>query len=99
MWHISQWLDSFDRATFLEDIKPGHKYGDIDCLYHQNISIDHIGKFNKEVIDALPRSLKWIAHRGAGYDKVDVDACKRRGKYVETSIKGSQKKTSADHDS
>lgn len=36
--------------------------------------------FDKELIDSLPSSVKWIAHNGAGYDPVDVRACIAKGK-------------------
>lgn len=36
------------------------------------------GKFDKELIDKFPPSLKFICHNGAGYDQIDVDACTRR---------------------
>jgi glyoxylate reductase len=37
------------------------------------------GPLNKEFFDALPDSCKWIAHKGAGYDNVDVQAAKAKG--------------------
>jgi glyoxylate reductase len=33
------------------------------------------GKIDGELLDALPRSLRFICHNGAGYDQVDVHAC------------------------
>lgn len=36
------------------------------------------GKFDEEFIGRLPPSLKFICHNGAGYDQIDVDACKAR---------------------
>lgn len=38
--------------------------------------------FDKELIKALPESVKWIAHNGAGYDQIDIDACKAKGKLL-----------------
>ncbi|KAG5342596.1 hypothetical protein C0989_012101 [Termitomyces sp. Mn162] len=38
--------------------------------------------FDKEIIDGLSASVKWIAHNGAGYDSVDVYACIERGIYL-----------------
>ena len=37
------------------------------------------GRFDPELIDALPKSLRYIAHNGAGYDQIDVDACTLKG--------------------
>lgn len=35
------------------------------------------GKFDKEFIDKLPPTLRFICHNGAGYDQIDVDACSK----------------------
>jgi lactate dehydrogenase-like 2-hydroxyacid dehydrogenase len=37
------------------------------------------GKFDAELIQQLPESVKFICHNGAGYDQIDVDACSARG--------------------
>ena len=37
------------------------------------------GRFDKELIDVLPKSVKFVSHNGAGYDQIDVDACTARG--------------------
>lgn len=37
------------------------------------------GKIDGELLDALPRSLGFICHNGAGYDQVDVNACTAHG--------------------
>lgn len=37
------------------------------------------GKFDQELIEALPASVRFLAHNGAGYDNIDVAACTRRG--------------------
>lgn len=36
------------------------------------------GNFDEEFIARLPPSLKFICHNGAGYDQIDVEACKAR---------------------
>ncbi|KXN85302.1 Putative 2-hydroxyacid dehydrogenase UNK4.10 [Leucoagaricus sp. SymC.cos] len=76
------WMDSPDRASFLTDCKPGGKYDGIVGIYRENESAKNIGIYDKQIIDGLPQSLKWIAHNGAGYDPVDVRACKARGIFV-----------------
>lgn len=43
------------------------------------LSLQITGRFDKELVDALPESLKFISHNGAGYDQIDVNACKSRG--------------------
>jgi len=35
--------------------------------------------YDKELVDALPDTVKYISHNGAGYDQIDVHACKARG--------------------
>lgn len=37
------------------------------------------GRFDPELIEALPKSLRYISHNGAGYDQIDVDACTVKG--------------------
>ena len=45
----------------------------------ENDSAKVLGVFDKELIEGLPASIKWIAHNGAGYDPVDVHACIAKG--------------------
>lgn len=37
------------------------------------------GRFDQELIDVLPSSLRFVAHNGAGYDSIDAFACANRG--------------------
>lgn len=76
------YVDSPDRASFLEGFKPGGKYADAVGIYRENDSAQKIGVFDKELIQGLPDSIKWIAHNGAGYDPVDVHACIAKGIYL-----------------
>ena len=73
-------MDSKSRGEFLEGFKPGGKYAGAVGIYRHNDSSKHIGVFDAELIKALPDSLGWIAHNGAGYDQIDVAACRERGK-------------------
>ncbi|KAI0258864.1 hypothetical protein BC834DRAFT_926410 [Gloeopeniophorella convolvens] len=72
-------MDSPDRADLLANLEPGGKYASTVAIYRDNSSADHIGVFNCALIEALPASVRWIAHNGAGYDQIDVNACKDRG--------------------
>ena len=74
-------MDSHNRTHFLQNLKAGGKYEGIVGIYRHNISADRIGVFDAEIIAALAPSVKWIAHNGAGYDQIDVAACKARGTY------------------
>ena len=77
-------MDSPTKAHFLENLQS--KYANIVGIYRHNTSADRIGIFDKDLVNALPESVKWIAHNGAGYDQIDIAACKARGKYRFTHI-------------
>jgi len=73
-------MDSSNRADFLANLKSGGKYAGITGVYRHNISADYIGLFDEQIISALAiTGVKWIAHNGAGYDQIDVQACKTKG--------------------
>ncbi|KAF9268695.1 hypothetical protein L218DRAFT_892100 [Marasmius fiardii PR-910] len=74
--------DSTDRDSFLKEFESGGKYEGTVGFYRTNSSSQKIGIFDKELVNAFPSSLKWIAHNGAGYDQIDVLACKARGIFV-----------------
>jgi len=76
------YLDSQNRADFLAAFRSGGKYADVVGIYRENGSANKIGVYDKEIIDALSPSVKWIAHNGAGYDPVDVHACIAKGIYL-----------------
>ncbi|KAL1746153.1 D-isomer specific 2-hydroxyacid dehydrogenase [Schizophyllum fasciatum] len=67
-------LDSPDRADFLKGFEPGGKYDGVVAMYRSNGSASKIGVFDKELVNGL-RGVQWIAHNGAGYDQIDVQAC------------------------
>lgn len=72
-------MDSKSRAEFLKGLQTDGKYHGAIGVYRHNVSADRIGVFDAEIIDALAPSVKWIAHNGAGYDQIDVSACKSKG--------------------
>ncbi|TBU23809.1 D-isomer specific 2-hydroxyacid dehydrogenase [Dichomitus squalens] len=72
-------MDSPNREEFFAGLQPGGKYDGIVGIYRHNISADYIGIFDEQLVAKLPQSVKWIAHNGAGYDQIDVHACKERG--------------------
>jgi len=76
------YVDSSDRKSFLAEFGPGGKYENTVGIYRENESAKNIGIFDKELINGLPSSVRWIAHNGAGYDPVDVHACKAKGIYL-----------------
>ena len=78
-------MDSPTRADFYDGFKAGGKYEGTIGIYRHNTSSERIGIFDKELVDTLPSSVGWIAHNGAGYDQIDVAACKAKGsQYIET---------------
>ncbi|KAH8115254.1 2-hydroxyacid dehydrogenase [Phellopilus nigrolimitatus] len=72
-------MDSPNRTDFVNGLKPGGKYADIVGIYRHNSSADSIGIFDAELVGHLPPSVGWIAHNGAGYDQIDISACKAKG--------------------
>ncbi|KAF8222879.1 2-hydroxyacid dehydrogenase [Tricholoma matsutake] len=76
------YMDSRNRQEFLEGFCPGGKYSNVVGIYRENASAGKIGIFDKELINGLSSSVKWIAHNGAGYDPVDVQACISKGIYL-----------------
>ncbi|KAI8627270.1 D-isomer specific 2-hydroxyacid dehydrogenase [Xylariaceae sp. FL1651] len=65
------------REEFLTNCRNGIYDAVVGC-YRSNGSTKVTGRFDAELVDALPKAWKFIAHEGAGYDSVDVDACTRR---------------------
>ncbi|KDQ20001.1 hypothetical protein BOTBODRAFT_125531 [Botryobasidium botryosum FD-172 SS1] len=72
-------MDSPSREHFFQNVAEGGKYANIVAIYRHNTSADRIGIFDAELVKVLPGTLKWIAHNGAGYDQIDIAACKARG--------------------
>lgn len=72
------------REEFLSKCKNGD-FKDVFALYRSNDSNKITGNFNEELLDALPKSLKFICHNGAGYDNIDIPACTKRGILVSST--------------
>ena len=62
-----------NREQFLSNIKAG-EYDNVKGLYRSNNSTSETGPFDSDLLKVLPKSLKYIAHNGAGYDNIDVEA-------------------------
>lgn len=67
-----------NREDFLSKCKSG-EFDGVYALYRSNDSNPITGDFNAELLDALPKSLKYVCHNGAGYNNIDVAACTKRG--------------------
>ena len=69
---------STDRAAFLSEARSG-AFDGCAVAYRTFDSFDTTGRFDAELLSALPESLRFVCHNGAGYDQVDVAACAARG--------------------
>ncbi|KAL5120840.1 hypothetical protein ACEQ8H_001321 [Pleosporales sp. CAS-2024a] len=67
-----------NREDFISKCKSG-EFENVYALYRSNESNPITGDFNEELVEVLPKSLKFICHNGAGYNNIDVAACTKRG--------------------
>lgn len=66
------------REQFLANCKNG-EYDDVVVIYRSNTSTKYTGRFDKELVSVLPKSVKYIVHNGAGYDNIDVPVVTEAG--------------------
>ncbi|KAF5008339.1 hypothetical protein FDECE_5382 [Fusarium decemcellulare] len=66
------------REEFLDECKSGRLDGVVAICDRAPHSLTVTGKFDDELIQALPMSVKFICHNGAGYDNIDIEACTAR---------------------
>jgi glyoxylate reductase len=77
-----QWQECAQVASKLYEYPDGSREDFISkCKngYRSNDSNPITGDFNEELVEVLPKSLKFICHNGAGYNNIDVTACTKRG--------------------
>ncbi|KAG2184248.1 hypothetical protein INT44_009263 [Umbelopsis vinacea] len=74
------YLKCMNRAQFFELCKT--KYQNVKALYRHPDSTPSIGDFNEELLNNLPKSVKFICNVGAGYDTIDVATCAKLGIYL-----------------
>ena len=72
------------RKMFLARCRAG-EYDGVVGLYRSNSSTSVTGPFDAELISALPKSLKYICHNGAGYDNIDVSAATDAGLQISST--------------
>ncbi|KAI1479677.1 D-isomer specific 2-hydroxyacid dehydrogenase [Daldinia eschscholtzii] len=82
------------RDQFLENCRNG-TYSAVRGCYRSNASTPITGPFDRELVESLPESWKFIAHNGAGYDNIDVAACSER-KIAVSSTPGAVDDSTAD---
>ncbi|PHH52674.1 putative 2-hydroxyacid dehydrogenase UNK4.10 [Ceratocystis fimbriata CBS 114723] len=67
-----------DRASFLAELATP-ELSRVSIIYRTFGSAAITGLFDAELVAALPPSVRFICHNGAGYDQIDVAACSARG--------------------
>ncbi|CAO2653843.1 Nn.00g105760.m01.CDS01 [Neocucurbitaria sp. VM-36] len=80
---LHEYLDG-NREEFISKCKSG-EFDGVYALYRSNDSNPLTGDFNAELLDVLPKSLKYVCHNGAGYNNIDVAACTKRGIQVSST--------------
>ncbi|MCJ1434026.1 hypothetical protein MMC27_003391 [Xylographa pallens] len=70
-----------NRTEFLKECKSGALDG-VVAVYRTFGSASVTGRVDEEMVKALPKGLKYIAHNGAGYDQIDVDVCTEHGIHI-----------------
>ncbi|KAH0524451.1 hypothetical protein TsFJ059_006958 [Trichoderma semiorbis] len=63
-----------NRDEFIAECKSGALDG-IIVAYRTFDSVKITGKIDSELLDAFPKSIKFLCHNGAGYDQIDIPAC------------------------
>lgn len=76
--------ESTNRADFLAECRAG-KLNDVVAAYRTFNSVSITGLWDEELVNALPSSLRFCAHNGAGYDQIDVHACSAREPAIRVS--------------
>ncbi|KAE8140645.1 D-isomer specific 2-hydroxyacid dehydrogenase [Aspergillus pseudotamarii] len=66
-----------NRQQFLQNCQ-SRTWDGVAALYRTNSTLE-TGPFDKELIHALPPTLRFICLNGAGYDGIDIKACTVRG--------------------
>ena len=74
---------STHREAFISECRSG-AFDNVAAIYRTFASASITGNWDEELVNALPPSIQFCAHNGAGYDQIDVHACKERGESLET---------------
>ncbi|KIW14900.1 hypothetical protein PV08_07685 [Exophiala spinifera] len=67
------------RDEFIKECIGGMHDGVVAICDRAPSSLATTGRYDEQLIEALPKSLKFICHNGAGYDNIDVSVCTARG--------------------
>lgn len=66
-----------NRKEFLAECASGAFDGAI-AVYRTFETLQTTGRFDEPLVAALPATVRFIAHNGAGYDQIDIAACTAR---------------------
>ncbi|GAA5907692.1 D-mandelate dehydrogenase-like dehydrogenase [Sporobolomyces salmoneus] len=71
-------MESRNRDEFIKDCS--EKYDGVRAIYRhfKGASTKVTGLFDPPLVEALPHSLNFICHNGAGYDQIDIPSCTSR---------------------
>ncbi|KAF7564116.1 hypothetical protein G7046_g63 [Stylonectria norvegica] len=69
---------STNRDAFIAESRSG-AFDDVTVAYRTFDSVKITGRVDNELLDALPKSLQFLCHNGAGYDQIDIPACTAHG--------------------
>ncbi|KAM3430719.1 hypothetical protein MY4824_007517 [Beauveria thailandica] len=67
-----------NRVDFLAECQ-SDAFSGVEAIFRTYGSARITGLFDKELVSALPKSCRFLCHKGAGYDQIDVAACRARG--------------------
>ncbi|KAI1921912.1 glyoxylate reductase [Ophidiomyces ophidiicola] len=68
---------STNRQDFIEECRSGRLDG-VVVAYRTFESVSITGIIDDALVNALPKSMRFLAHCGSGYDQVNVQACSAR---------------------
>jgi D-3-phosphoglycerate dehydrogenase len=68
---------STNRKDFIQECKDG-KLDGVVAAYKTAASVSVTGLIDEELVQALPKSWRFLASMGAGYDQISPDACSAR---------------------
>ncbi|KAI0413947.1 D-isomer specific 2-hydroxyacid dehydrogenase [Xylaria grammica] len=67
-----------NRQEFIQECRSGRLDGVLAICDRAPSSLAVTGRFDEELIRALPQSVEFLCHNGAGYDNIDIAACTAR---------------------
>ncbi|ODQ60511.1 hypothetical protein WICANDRAFT_89403 [Wickerhamomyces anomalus NRRL Y-366-8] len=69
--------DDYTRDQFIKDLKG--KYSNVEGIARGYLTGQKVGRFDEDLAQHFPPTLKFIAHQGSGYDQCDVEPLRKRG--------------------